>query len=118
MVRVRRLLLPLVGLAVFVGGCGGSTKTVTALRPTAVAAKPHSPQTSPCPPPPGEGFMGVCAPSPVQVFPGGVTAPLLANPSGGRFVDVSSWQGKVNWPAVVNWQRQHGWHVGGVFKMG
>lgn len=118
MVRVRRLLLPLLGLAVFVGGCGGQTKTVTIVRPTAVAPKAHAQASVPCPPPPGEGFMGACAPSPVQVFPGGVTAPLLSNPSGGRFVDVSSWQGRVNWSAIVNWQRQHGWHTGGVFKIG
>lgn len=71
-----------------------------------------------CPPPAGEGFMGVCQPKPMQVYPGGLTAPLLSVVSGGRFPDVSSWQGTVNWSTIINWQRSHGWRLGGVFKMG
>lgn len=62
--------------------------------------------------------MGVCAPKPVQVFPGGATAPLVTTAAGGRFPDVSSWQGDVSWLSVKRWQQQHGWTPGGVFKLG
>jgi hypothetical protein len=44
--------------------------------------------------------------------------PTLTAPSGSLYPDVSVWQGAVNWGSVAQWQRSHGWHLAGIFKLG
>jgi hypothetical protein len=104
-----------------------TTTVATAPTPQAkAAAASKAPATTklqvelPCPPPPGEGQMGVCTPKPVQVFGSSVGAkvvPATVDPPV-SIPDVSSWQGRVNWSAIKQWQVSHHFTPAGIFKMG
>lgn len=123
---MRKYLMAVLAVMLLIAGCGGGTKTVTKTvttqAPTASLAAPKTPASVTCDPstgpPAGEGFMGACAPKPLQVYPGGKSFPTLVNVPGCKFPDVSSWQGAVNWSPIKNWERSHGCPGAGIFKMG
>ncbi len=132
------LLITAVALAAVIVGRG--TRTVT--KPVVQAVAPQQApaaavvmrsnastslkeqDTLSCPPPPGQGVPGACAPKPVQVL-GATTAaktpsvsPVKVDPPA-CVPDVSSWQGyHVDWGAVKRWQLSRGCTPAGIFKIG
>lgn len=118
--RHTAIVAALAAVLLLISGCGG-TKTVTVTR--TVPAAPHVSQPQVCPP--GNSFAG-CAQQTVKQAPPSTT-PRLAPISGAEFPDVSDWQGPitpngvdagVNWSAVKNWERAHGWPAFGIYKAG
>lgn len=123
---MRRVSLTLLAMLVLAGCGGSSTTTVTTSTArmddgsSAVGFAQASPAqvAGQCPHqnPNGTdgGSMGCSIPPPQP----GARLLHASAPRGSLFPDVSSWQGTVNWAAVIAWERAHGYKPAAIFKMG